>query len=1089
MRRLVKITFINSADYDFFEMILDGDVAVYGKNDAGKSTCARAVLFGEQGNKLDLNFSPGESFDYYLHKGDKEGMLIYDYEESVEDAPSVPYCLIITQRSINFVMSRFSKSWVVDDAQNLIVDWAGIRTRIEKAEGDVKVYSVSSLRNLGYILQDSYDGSDINMKYLSKRFSLFSGNGKRYSASAKIIASLWKNGAMGQDEIKRIIIDRTEANNTLRMEREPAFPVDAARNFAADFEDGWKDFQRYMSGELKAKMNQICESLGHYESVNLDITRYPSVTSSAYLFKKTQLESISSRFDSLKEALRLELEKQRLLETDITQKRDLRTGEIAVVNDKINNAKAEYNKASKNEWERRKADIKELANIGELNAEIEAVKVIVDKLYKDSESVVGRLRESIKTLEKDKNDFILFKNEELLSISQEKETDKRIAELNEKLQNVPQEIAPFFSKQVFTLNETKRRLYDVQKSIEKNEEVIDRLSNENALFEQFSSDSLSFIPEGLQRVVVGKFFRAVFVFVCHHIFGISAFSEKQLKERKEQYNEDASKCKAEEKKLKTDIAKKEAELSKNYTDQLAAINLEYTQKTQAIKDAISERKFNFDKQKEQTENDIAKALESAGFNDELLKTKEEELSSKRTRLEYLTNNQETINQWKAVLDNYLKVSEWETIKANLVEQDISCKQDEDKQLDSVKTDVANAKKVLDEQDKAKKVISLEINNYDSYKEELSRISGWAIENIDNLLEKAEPIELRPEELSTLDDYFRKWGIALSERKNDLAALRTFVNDLKGMLSEQDFFNFSIKPIDSLSSDGDYVRVARYVRERNDPTSENYIERYLNNWRQNWNQYLRFIVKIAEHSEEISNVEETVRHIESFIRRYNDAHSIERIRFDVFPGSDNILVKTSRDIKAILDKNGIDVNVVDVSEGVDTSLFTLEQTTVQVRKQIVEQMTIFSREVRQYKSSEIPPEDFFKIVIRIKEVNKPEIEVLTADHLGSTGTTITLKAILAVGFVGESIGSAKTQRSAVHIFVDEFGRIDADNKRSISNMCEKFNIRLFSAEPSASNDRGDFDYGYSLYYDKLSRYRNGKIVKQKKREPKTNEEHQ
>ena len=60
MRQLVKITFINAADYDYFELKVDGDTA-YGINDGGKTTCARAVMYGEHGSINALNFGQAES--------------------------------------------------------------------------------------------------------------------------------------------------------------------------------------------------------------------------------------------------------------------------------------------------------------------------------------------------------------------------------------------------------------------------------------------------------------------------------------------------------------------------------------------------------------------------------------------------------------------------------------------------------------------------------------------------------------------------------------------------------------------------------------------------------------------------------------------------------------------------------------------------------------------------------------------------------------------------------------------------------------------------------------------------------------------
>ena len=68
LRHLNKIVFIQSADIDYQEIALDGNVHFIGDQGAGKSTILRAILFLYTANMRKLGIGKGSSsfLNYYF---------------------------------------------------------------------------------------------------------------------------------------------------------------------------------------------------------------------------------------------------------------------------------------------------------------------------------------------------------------------------------------------------------------------------------------------------------------------------------------------------------------------------------------------------------------------------------------------------------------------------------------------------------------------------------------------------------------------------------------------------------------------------------------------------------------------------------------------------------------------------------------------------------------------------------------------------------------------------------------------------------------------------------------------------------------
>lgn len=1089
MRQLVKITFINAADYDFFELKVDGDTAVYGINDGGKTTCARAVMYGEHGSINALNFGQAESIDYYFHKGDKDGLLVYDYEDVRSDGLAVPYCLIITSREINFVTARFSKEWILTANGMMTTEWSKIRERIALVENDVKVYNVSSKRNLEFILQGSYADKNDDLRRLARHFSIFEGKNGKTCAAAKMIESLWKNGAMQQDDMKRIIIDRTESNNRERYEREPAFKIDAARTLADGFDEGWKDFEKYLSQELPSLMDKMSSSFSEYNACKKSINSFPSLLASAIAIKTEALSHLAEDIKSLDTQIKKAEDDLQNLKNAHKRSSDERQQHIGKLKGEIDSVTEAFNKHSESDWAKILIDIRDLERLQDLTGEQNVLENTVRDMESSAASFTKGLEEQKSDLEKAHHEFLLSSAAEELKINSAHQNDENLKELARKKEHSQEEAAEILKEKSEALNQRESFLKDERKRLDLVEHVVDKYSDNESIADRFEkSNDLSFLGN-LGKTVIGRFFKLVFAFICRELLGIKSLTrEDYLKEVKEL--EQKQKAFEDDKKLFTnEFVQETARITKGYEEAIKSIDEQYENEISALLKTRKDKEEYFTNKISELKGQIEKVLHDNGIDTALLESKRKELTAITERCDYLFKNNGTISRQKSIREEYLSLEPRKNLLKSLKEEDAKESAVETRLEKDRDQDISSLKEKRGEFNKQLTAINKELKEKDSNLEELSRQTRLDLESLNESISQADIVRIPEDNLRTLSQYISEWRGLYEKSSQLLSSMRTECQALQGMLSPKDFFQFSIKPNDSQSSDSDILRIAGIVSRRNDSASEESINQFLNNWRQSWNQYLRIIYKIAERASELSSIEETVRHIQTFINKHNDAHSISGIRFEVERGSENKLVKIALDVKSYLDNNGIDVNLIDVSDGVDSNLFMLENVSENIRRHLVGLMSEFAKCVKEYRPTAIPPEDFFTLYTCIKEENKPELRLTNINQIGSTGTGLTVKAVLTIGFVGEALrsdSSGNRGQNAIHVFVDEFGRIDPWNKKTIANMCSKFNVRLFSAEPYASNEKGDVKYGYSLNYDKRTHHRSGKLIKELKLTPKTNE---
>ena len=1094
MRQLNKITFINSADYDYFELKVDGDIAVYGINDGGKTTCARAVMFGEHGSQNALNFGQGESMDYYFHKGPNEGLLIYDYSDTRPDGIAIPYCLIISKQFIQFVPAAFDKRWVLVNEKKYTTDWSKIRTNIETLTGDVKTYAVSSMRNLEIILQGTYNGRDENMRTMTKLFSIFNGRDGKPGAVAKVIESLWKNGEMKQQDMKRIIIERAEADKRERLEREPSFEISSARTLSDGFDEGWKDFSKYISGELPQLMNRIDDTYRAFGNIKEQLRGFPSVINSVKKIKEDRIQELRKEVQEKSTTQNNVKEAKKKIEEQNRQAFQSRSEAIGGIKDKIKDIKTDYNRYDEKKWEQINKDIEDASHIADLNRKVTLLRNEIEAIEKNDEEYTKSLKEEI---ESEKTSYEQLQNEtykKLLLIGEEKENDKELEKLNEKKAGVNAEAegSEAIKTELKELEKQSEKLHQEQTDINRAKDCLQKISgSESSLMDRFESKSdLSFLGKIGHEIIV-RFFRIVYVFICKELFGLDDLSTEAIERKQAAVTTAQQKYNAQVKAYQKALSQEVTRLSTLYENQIIEKNKYYEKrKNKLIKD-LADKEEELEIFIKNKNAEIDKIRASKGIDVETLNQKKIDCATQQERCDYIIHNMEQISRLKEIRDKFATIDELNNQLTALQDEHDNKTEEEGKSLKKLDSELIAINESLRSSNTAIGQIE---NDQKRYVEKIPHLS--AALNMDeitfqDLIDKAPVVEMDSVEQKRLTDYIDEWAKVLETRKESIISLRTQCQALQGMLSQKDFFEFSIKPEDSLASDDDILRVAGIVNRRNNAASEESIIQFLNNWRRAWNEYLRLIYKIGERATNLSNVSDTARRLQTFINRHNEAHSILDISFEIESGSDNPIVKKALELKECLDENGIDVNSVDVTEGVDTNLFRLETLSENLRRRLVNIMSDFTKALSEYKYDAIPPEDFFTLYTCIKEENKPRLRLLSVKEIGSTGTGLTTKSILTICFVGEALRENKVsqaQRNTIHIFVDEFGRIDPWNKDAIKEMCNTFGVLLFSAEPYASNETGGVKYGYSLHYDKKTHQRGGKLIKEKRLKPvETNKE--
>ena len=1004
-----------------------------------------------------------------------------------------PYCAIVLSTSAcYFVTDSFHPSWVMTEDGKLITNWSGIRQRIaayqEKEKVELKVFDVGRIVHFGEILQGTgvFSGND-DIKEMTRRFSLFSGKDGRVSGSARIINSLWLNSKFSQNDLKRILIDRIEADNDMGYEREPEFKVNEIRVSANDFEGGWNDYNCYVTGELPDRMRDICSSLHRFDRLKEEADRFPSVLASAIHAKRGLRDSFSKRVSELEPKKEAALSAYDEKVEEFKKRKEERDKKLGVVEDRMKSAKNNYEAYDAEFWKERDRDIEDLDNIGYLNSEKESLRKQIDVIERKSESLTKDLIYQKDSIEKELADLKVSVAEENVELINSRDNDPALRPLEQKRISVRDDVVNIVLLDKYNTLKEKEVLCDNKKeSISSTEKVITKLEKGDDYVSEFiSTEEGKSVSIGLGKGVFSRIFRAVLMYVCRTIFGISSFTRTDFEKERDGYARMLEDLEVAKKDLKKETEDKIVELLGEYEKQIVEIKKPYNQKIDRNNELVSMRSRYVESEVERINGLIDEIQKNAGIDLDRLKDLKHTFEVRSKRCNYLLLNREEITRLKNIRAEHSRLEEYRVRYESISKENNVFDESENKKLESLRKVVFGYEEDIKRLKGEIILLNKEFTKYDSLLNDYAKNMGYDdVHILSEIIESSALVNLG--EIKSFEEYFSAWNQSSDNQRMTLSTLKERVDNLKGILSKRDYFQFSLKPTDSLVSDSDYLRVARVVEMRNDPASGQSIEAFLNAWREMANNYLRTIYKIGNNARKHKYVDDVVQKIASFINRYNSSDAIERVRFEVEDGSNNELVRIAMELTSIIDRYQINLDVVDIADGLDNSLYLFENISDSLRNMLAGVMKKFSKAVSAYEKDAIPPEDFFTVYIWIKEVDKPEVKQYDLEGVGSTGTRITSKTIVAMGLVGEVVSNENKNRkesNIVHVFLDETGRIDNDNKQLIYDICDKFNLRIFMLEPEGKPSIGDFSYRWAFEYDKATHTRIGKPVTRRLKEPK------
>lgn len=252
MRHLNKITFINSANIPYAEVMLDGNVHFAGTQGVGKSTVLRAILFFYNADKLHLGIQQGHrSFDefYFPHSN---SYIVYEVKTD-RSAYSILTFRSQGKTSFRFIDAPYSKDWFVSSDGRVESDWIRIRERIG-AQTDIspKIDTYDQYRNI--IFGNTHDRTHRFDKYAIVE-------SPKYQNIPRSIQNVFLNSKLDADFVKNTIIQSMS-------DTEDDISLSTYRHLVADFEREFDDidcwFRKDASGlvPVRVKADKVISTFG-----------------------------------------------------------------------------------------------------------------------------------------------------------------------------------------------------------------------------------------------------------------------------------------------------------------------------------------------------------------------------------------------------------------------------------------------------------------------------------------------------------------------------------------------------------------------------------------------------------------------------------------------------------------------------------------------------------------------------------------------------------------------------------------------------------------------------------------------------------
>jgi len=293
IRHLNKIIFIKSADVDYLEISLDGNVHFTGDQGVGKSTILRAILFfyNARTEKLGINLGDDNFLEFYFQYSNSH--IIYEIETEYNK-----FIVWLTKEgnrpAYRFVDTEFQKELFFENTTK------GYRPlQVEEVKHNLRENSISLSRKI-FLFNDFRDiiyGANKDIKY--RPYAIM--RSPAYQNIPTTITNIFLNAQLNSDKIKQTIIQSLIGEEQNESKRKFQIDLMTIRKDLFEFEQDFNDISDYDNTKIKAKnVISIAEEYKKAEQKKIILSQY---LGESYLFFQNEFIETEAEYKLIKPKL------------------------------------------------------------------------------------------------------------------------------------------------------------------------------------------------------------------------------------------------------------------------------------------------------------------------------------------------------------------------------------------------------------------------------------------------------------------------------------------------------------------------------------------------------------------------------------------------------------------------------------------------------------------------------------------------------------------------------------------------------------------------------------------------------------------
>ena len=379
--KLTSVTLVNSGDYGFSTIDIDGNVLLSGANGAGKSTFLRAVLFfyNPSLKRSDFGIDKKKSsfLDYYFPY--PESYLLYEYINQY----GKNYALVYKTKKLRFRFFSIDNRTEVNlkdifylDGETLEPDSVAINFRkIAVSESEVFV-GVEQFQKIiyGQEEQSRQNKNDV------KKYALYQAN-TEYKHIGNTIKNVFLNHKIDADSIKALLV-----SNIDEMDR-PSVQLEIVKEGIDKFLDKQESIEQFSKHINIAE--SIAKSRNRYIELDGKQDKYLFNMIDREYFLVEEKGDLSTKIEELKEKFSKEDDKFTLFKKDFSEKLQKLRIKEGGLDDKIKEATEFLRLYHENNIEEKLVKYKT----------IESLKIEVASIEKEKDILIGKAENRVKAFD------------------------------------------------------------------------------------------------------------------------------------------------------------------------------------------------------------------------------------------------------------------------------------------------------------------------------------------------------------------------------------------------------------------------------------------------------------------------------------------------------------------------------------------------------------------------------------------------------------------------------------------------------------------------------------------------------------------